>query len=459
MAASSSMLFANFNQDFSCISIGTKRGYSITNCDPFGRVYTMNDGARGIVEMLFCTSLIALVGAADHAQSSPRKLQIVNTKRQSMICELLFPSSILAVKMNRKTLVIVLETEIYIYDISNMRLLHVIETTSNPDAICALSPSADNSYLAYPSPVPSSSANPTAAGGPSPPTPSGSQSGDVLLFSTRSLTVSNVIQAHKSPLSFLALNSTGTLLATSSDKGTVIRVWSVPGAEKLYQFRRGTREAKICSINFNLVSSLVCVSSMSGTVHIFKLGKQGSGGGAASSSSKALTGLPTSGGGRSSPPESITSAASINEEEFSSPHGSSSSTSTSFLKKRGLQMTKTLTTSVGSYLPHSLTEIWEPERDFAWLRVPASGQRAAAASASTPPATGSGSSGGSGAGAGGGGIRTIVSLSPTMPHVMVISSDGYFYLYSIDLEKGGECALLKQYSLLDSVDVDGDGDV
>jgi autophagy-related protein 18 len=103
--------------------------------------------------MLFCTSLIALVGAADQPQSSPRKLQIVNTKvgtdeslsdwdwwptpsqRQSMICELLFPSSILAVKLNRKTLVIVLEAEIYIYDISNMRLLHVIETTPNPEGV------------------------------------------------------------------------------------------------------------------------------------------------------------------------------------------------------------------------------------------------------------------------------------------------------------------------------------
>ena len=30
--------------------------------------------------MLFCTSLLALVGAADQPQSSPRKLQIVNTK-------------------------------------------------------------------------------------------------------------------------------------------------------------------------------------------------------------------------------------------------------------------------------------------------------------------------------------------------------------------------------------------
>lgn len=117
-------------------------------------IFSQDDGARGIVEMLFCTSLIALVGAADQPQSSPRKLQIVNTKvchveydrnhvetdetrlqRQSMICELLFPSSILSVKLNRKTLVIVLEAEIYIYDISNMRLLHVIETTPNPEGM------------------------------------------------------------------------------------------------------------------------------------------------------------------------------------------------------------------------------------------------------------------------------------------------------------------------------------
>lgn len=42
--------------------------------------FELDDGARGIVEMLFCTSLIALVGAADQPSSSPRKLQIVNTK-------------------------------------------------------------------------------------------------------------------------------------------------------------------------------------------------------------------------------------------------------------------------------------------------------------------------------------------------------------------------------------------
>lgn len=74
-------------------------------------------------------------------------------QRQSLICELLFPSTILAVKLNRKALVIVLENEIYVYDIryvftcssaivrwlrpidSNMRLMHVVETVANPEGL------------------------------------------------------------------------------------------------------------------------------------------------------------------------------------------------------------------------------------------------------------------------------------------------------------------------------------
>jgi hypothetical protein len=37
-------------------------------------------------------------------------------------------------------------------------------------------------------------------------------------------------------------------------------------------------------------------------------------------------------------------------------------------------------------------------------------------------------------------------LCSTMPQVMVVSSEGYFYSYNIDLENGGECSLMKQYS-------------
>jgi autophagy-related protein 18 len=103
--------------------------------------------------MLFSTSLVALVGAGDRPSTSTRRLQIVNTKvyqlafsrlhalwlthnppqRQSNICELTFPTSILAVKLNRRRLVVILEEQIYIYDISNMKLLNTIETSQNPN--------------------------------------------------------------------------------------------------------------------------------------------------------------------------------------------------------------------------------------------------------------------------------------------------------------------------------------
>ncbi|KAG8771309.1 autophagy protein [Serendipita sp. 397] len=92
----------------------------------------------------------------------------------------------------------------------------------------------------------------------------------------------------------------------------------------------------------------------------------------------------------------------------------------SSLKRRSQLVTKQLTSSVGGYLPNAVAEMWEPARDFASLKLPSSG------------------------------ARCIVALSGTMPQVMVLSSEGYLYLYNIDLENGGECSLMKQYSLLDS---------
>jgi autophagy-related protein 18 len=41
--------------------------------------------------------------------------------------------------MNRKRLIVVLETEIYIYDISSMKLLDTIETGPNPNGESYLS--------------------------------------------------------------------------------------------------------------------------------------------------------------------------------------------------------------------------------------------------------------------------------------------------------------------------------
>lgn len=49
-----------------------------------------------------------------------------------------FRTAILAMRLNRKRLVVVLESELYIYDISNMAMLKNEKTSPNPNGtICS----------------------------------------------------------------------------------------------------------------------------------------------------------------------------------------------------------------------------------------------------------------------------------------------------------------------------------
>ncbi|CAJ0631102.1 2243_t:CDS:2 [Entrophospora sp. SA101] len=330
-------------------------------------------------------------------------LENVIQNRQSTICELTFNTSILAVKLNRRRLIVVLEQTIFVYDISNMKLLHTIETSPNPNAICALSSSSnDNCYIAYPSPAPPPSSLFSSHGSQQP-----SPSGDVLIFDAVQQQVVNIVQAHKSPVSCVSINSEATLLATASDKGTVIRVFSIPNAQKLHQFRRGSYPARIHSISFNIVSTLLCVSSDTDTVHIFKLtGNNGNPVANANSSNGVANGAAVTTGARHSEAMKL-----LLMERKRLLHGT--------IRRSSLHLGRTVAGSVGNYLPDALTEMWEPARDFAYLKLPSSG------------------------------VQSVVALSTNAPQVMVVTSDGFFYQYNIDLENGGECVLLKQYSLLE----------
>ena len=123
-----------------------------------------------------------------------------------------------------------LEEIVFIYDISNMKLLHQQTTPLNQSGICAVSPSSENNYLALPH------YNKTA---PTPTTQSHvpksivkeAISGDVLLYDLNKMEEVTVIQAHQAPISYIALNQDGNLMATSSEKGTIIRIFSIGGAD------------------------------------------------------------------------------------------------------------------------------------------------------------------------------------------------------------------------------------
>ena len=346
---------------------------------------------------------------------------------------------------------VILEDQIYLYDISNMKLLYTIETSPNPNgtcapsltsfrclltliAICALSPSSENCYLAYPLPqkaAPSSFAPPSHA--PPGTTHVAPTSGDVLLFDTLKLEAINVVEAHRSPLSFITVNDAGTLLATASDKGTIIRVFSIPSARKLYQFRRGSMPSRIYSMSFNTTSSLLCVSSATETVHIFKLGAppQSRNGDESSmlSTSPSQRERSISPGG-SDYQLDLTQSASNASDSLSTKGRKHNGSLLGMIRRTSQNVSTSFAASMGAYLPSAVSEMWEPARDFAWLKIP-----------KAPPAAQGGVLASSAP------LRSVVAMSSNSPQVMVVTNEGHFYVFGIDLEKGGEGTLVKVYEV------------
>lgn len=103
---------------------------------------------------------------------------------------------------------------------------------------------------------------------------------------------SAIIAAHESALSVLTLSPCGSLLATMSDKGTLVRLWSTfqPGQDhkhgrhtrssssrvkigfrKVRELRRGLDTAKIHDVSFSPDSRWLAVVSETGTIHLFFL--------------------------------------------------------------------------------------------------------------------------------------------------------------------------------------------
>ena len=79
------------------------------------------------------------------------------------------------------------------------------------------------------------------------------------------------IKAHETALSCMTISLSGALLATASEKGTLVRVFDTETGYLLHEFRRGSQVANIYSINFNSHATLLCVSSDHGTIHVFAL--------------------------------------------------------------------------------------------------------------------------------------------------------------------------------------------
>lgn len=220
------------------------RLFSISSQDKVEEIFAKDNTEQiRIVERLFNSSLVVLVTA-----QKPNCLKMLHFKKKQDICNCFYPSEILCVRMNRQRLIVCLAESIHIHDIRDMKILHSIENIApNEQGLCALSL---NSHLAF---------------------PVCQTSGELRIFNASKLRTGMTIRAHDTSLSALAFSPSGALLATASERGTVIRVFCVKNGQRVQEFRRGVSCVRIASLVFSASGDFLCASSNTETVHVFKI--------------------------------------------------------------------------------------------------------------------------------------------------------------------------------------------
>lgn len=229
--------------------------------------------------------------------------------------------------------------------------------------------------------------------------------GELQLYDAENLCVKIKIKAHDSPLSAFNFSPNGQLLATASEKGTVIRVFCVKNGQKVHEFRRGVKRCvRIASLNFSGCSNFLCVSSNTETVHVFKIDlklveeveRQ-----------NCINNNDESSDGSSSSVDTMSSGDSV--EMKSDCSSSSNRWSMGFITK---------------YLPSPVSDVLTQDRAFSSVQLNQAGLR----------------------------YQCAIAKLEKESKLLAACEDGFLYVYDFDATKGRDCKLIRAHDLRSPLD-------
>jgi hypothetical protein len=221
-------------------------------------------GGIGCAEMVGTTNYIALVGGGKQPKFPQNKVcvedsgwlltneadfvyevQIWNDTTKVVATAMEFNTPVQRVRISQTHLVVVQLNKVGIYKMKVPPVkLTEYETANNPYGLCELG----KSIVAFP----------------------GRTIGQVKLFDVTTGNVS-IIPAHEGPLRAIALSRKGDIVATASEQGTIIRLWSFPSCTKITEFRRGVDQAAVFSLAFSPNGTTLAITSDKSTLHIFDI--------------------------------------------------------------------------------------------------------------------------------------------------------------------------------------------
>lgn len=322
----SKILSVNFNQDQGCFAVGHENGFLVYNTNPIDlRVkrnfsnsnrhhlhssssssaatssssVSSNGQGSGIghVTMLHRTNYLALVGGGKNPKFANNKVIIWDDLKRKNSLNLEFMSPVLNVFLSRIRIIVVLKNQVLVYGfLAPPKKFATYETIDNEYGLADLS--VNSSHLSSSSSsIPNTSSSSTSLSNAflsksntslnsKEPIHKDHTKYQTLAFPGRSIgqiqlvdvspagqekNLVSIIKAHKSKIRCLALNRSGTLIASASETGTIIRIHSTYNTALLYEFRRGLDRAVITSMKFSHNDTKLAVLSDKNTLHVYNV--------------------------------------------------------------------------------------------------------------------------------------------------------------------------------------------
>lgn len=282
------ILNINFNQDQGCFAVGHENGFLVYNTNPIDirvkRNFNTSGHGSGIahITMLHRTNYLALVGGGKNPKFANNKLVIWDDLKRKNSLNLEFMSPVLNVLLSRIRIIVVLKNQVLVYGFSSPpKKFATYETIENEFGLADLSVNSTNSIGNN-----LSTSNSSISSLVSNQVSYDSNKYQTLAFPGRSIgqiqlvdvspsgqekNLVSIIKAHKSKIRCLALNRSGTLVASASETGTIIRVHSTHNTALLYEFRRGLDRAIVTSMKFSHDDSKLAVLSDKNTLHVYNV--------------------------------------------------------------------------------------------------------------------------------------------------------------------------------------------
>ena len=201
-----------------------------------------------MVVMLYRTNILTLVGSDNNMNNKRSKLIIWDDYLKRPLSEFKFNQNKMNVKLRKDKKIVVCSDKIYVFNLSNFKNNEIIETGDNSHGIVGISYEQDQTLLAYPD----------------------KERGKVTIKNYEKSSVF-YINAHENNIVYITLSYNGSLLATTSEQETLIRIFNTENGNLLQEVKIGNDKADIKYICFEPNYRFIAATSNKGTIHIWSL--------------------------------------------------------------------------------------------------------------------------------------------------------------------------------------------